>query len=402
MRKLRVGVWLDDNYKAEAGGGFGYYNQLIKKISNWHFQDAGIVFLSINNQVSQVNFEAKHNLEWKPYQQSAKTRILNYAAKKLRLKSRANDYENKKAASEAQLKIELNQYVDIIYYPFPGCVFPDFPYIYTLWDLGHLSMYAFPEVSLNNVFEERKMDHDLYPHKALMVFAESEAGKKDIVNYLKINEERIKVVPIFPSEIVDENLVASQPGSIHKDLFFIHYPAQYWAHKNHYNLLMAFQQVLQNYPSIKLVLTGSDKGNKAYVQQVIKENNLGDHIIDLGFVSNEELKWLYLNSQGLVMPTFLGPTNMPLLEAAELNCPVACSNLSGHIEQLGDYGYYFDPKNPEEIAGTIVKMITDKGNNVNNTYRSNFNINNALTAIDQAFTELKNIRFCWGTSDQIY
>jgi glycosyltransferase involved in cell wall biosynthesis len=402
MRKLRVGVWLNDTYKAEAGGGFGYYYGLIKKISTIDFKDAEIVFLSMNNEISQVNFGAKHNLIWRPYRQTSKTRIINFVAKKFRIKGRENHYENKKIASEALLKKELNKYVDVIYYPFPGCVFPDFPYIYTLWDLGHLSMYSFPEVSMNNVFEERKLDHDHYPHRALMIFAESNAGKKDIIKYLKINEERIKVIPLFPSGIVHDDVTAAKPLTLGAHTFFIHYPAQYWAHKNHFNLLIAFRKVIEKYPDIKLILTGSDKGNKTYVQQLIKEYDLENHIIELGFVSNEELKWLYLNSQGLVMPTFLGPTNMPLLEAAELGCPIACSGLEGHIEQLGDYGYYFDPKNPEEIAGSICKMIEDKTNNIKRTYISNFNINNALIAIDQAFSDLKHIRFCWGSNDNIF
>ena len=301
-----------------------------------------------------------------------------------------------------ELKKELSRYVDVIYYPIPICAFPNFPYIYTLWDLGHLSTYAFPEVSMNGVFEARKKHHDFLPQKALMVFAESESGRKDITKYLGINEERIKVVPLFPSEIVNGEIAPSIPKKLYPDLTFIHYPSQYWAHKNHYNLLVAFTKVIARFPSVKLVLTGSDKGNKEYIKRVIMQYGLENQVIDLGFVSNEELKWLYMNSKGLVMPTFLGPTNMPLLEAAALNCPIACSRLDGHVEELGDYGYYFDPKNPEEMANAICSMIEDKTNNATRVYKNNFNIDNALMAIDAAFSELKNIRFCWGTNDEIY
>ena len=255
---------------------------------------------------------------------------------------------------------------------------------------------------MNNVFEGRKYHHDHYPHKALMIFAESNAGKQNIIKYLQINAARIKVVPLFPSEIVNEDIVPKLPETLAPDLFFIHYPAQYWAHKNHFNLLIAFRILIEKFPAIKLILTGSDKGNKEYIKQLIAEYHLDSSVIDLGFVSNEELKWLYLHSRGLVMPTFLGPTNMPLLEAAELDCPVACSKLDGHVEQLGDYGYYFDPSNPEEIASTICTMINDTTNNIKRIYKNNFNINNAIESIDKAFSELKYIRFCWGTNDDIY
>ena len=28
MKKLRIGVWINDNIKPESGGAFGYYNEL--------------------------------------------------------------------------------------------------------------------------------------------------------------------------------------------------------------------------------------------------------------------------------------------------------------------------------------------------------------------------------------
>ncbi|MEZ4879119.1 MAG: glycosyltransferase [Chitinophagales bacterium] len=89
-----------------------------------------------------------------------------------------------------------------------------------------------------------------------------------------------------------------------KGEIFIHYPAQFWSHKNHYNLLLAFKVIIK-YPNLKLILTGSNKGNKAYIINLINHLDLSQKVIDLGFISREELKWLYLNSFGLVMPTFL-------------------------------------------------------------------------------------------------
>lgn len=402
MRKLRVGIWLSSNFKPEVGGGFSYYNQLIKKMIDYEFRDAEIVFLSQNNEVDHVSAIRKHNIQWVPYKEPKRNRLFSFIERKFNHEKINNLRKNRIAENKKSLKRELDQYVDIIYYPLPICIFPDFPYIYTLWDLGHLSMYAFPEVSMNNIFEDRKYHHDLYPAKALMIFAESNSGKKEIGKYLQINEDRIKVIPLFPSEIVNENIIAIQPKTINKDLFFIHYPAQYWAHKNHYNLLQAFKQVIVKYPLLKLILTGSDRGNKDYIKSLIMEWGLTDHIIDLGFVATEELKWLYQNSKGLVMPTFLGPTNMPLLEAAVLGCPVACSKLEGHEEQLGSYGYYFDPKNVEEISSSISKMIEDGKNDIKRSYKNNFNIDNAFIEMDKAFSEIMHIRFCWGIKDDSY
>ena len=63
------------------------------------------------------------------------------------------------------------------------------------------------------------------------------------------------------------------------------------------------------------------------------------------------------------MPTLLGPTNMPLLEAACLDCPVICSDLEGHREMLGDYALYFNPYSPEDISFTLGSFLSTKAKN---------------------------------------
>ncbi|MDB5228486.1 MAG: hypothetical protein JWN78_2679 [Bacteroidota bacterium] len=397
MRKLRVGVWLNDDIMPEHGGGYGYYTQLINKFNSFEFKDAEIIFLNNTPLSRNPVYGNYYKIIWQPLPYN---KMLNFLAKLSIISSLFPSLKkrllNINKEHQKKLDKELNAVVDIIYYVVPDCVFPDFPYIYTLWDLGHLTMYAFPEVSMNGIFESRKKHIDNYLHKALLIFTESEAGKSDAIKYLNINENRIKVVPTFPSGIIHEDVLAQKPAKLEDGLFFIHYPAQYWVHKNHYNLLLAFKNVLQEFPTLRLIFTGSDKGNKEYIFKMIDELGLKDKIIDLGFIPEEELKWVYLNSLGLVMPTFLGPTNMPLIEAAKLGCPVACSNIAGHKEQLSSYGYYFNPSDPSEMSDCIIRMITDRKNGIRREYIDSFNITNTIRSIDSAFSELKHIRLCWG------
>ena len=390
MQKLRVGVWLNDSIKPRDGGGFGYYTQLINKINS------EIVFLSNLNYEHDLPFKY-YKVKWKP---SKLKKISLLFVKLLSVSALFSSFRNILKSiddkHDAKLKKELYQMVDVIYYPFPECIFPSFPYIYTLWDLGHLSMFAFPEVNSNEVFENRESYHRHLVEKALMLFAESNTGKKDIIKYYNINVDRIRIVPLFPSSVIEKNRISQKPEKLEEGCFFIHYPAQFWPHKNHYNLLIAFSQLVKEFPFLKLVLMGSDKGNKDNIFQTIKRLQLTEDVVDLGFTSIGELKWIYQHSQGLVMSTFLGPTNMPLLEAAELGCPVACSNLPGHIEQLGDYGYYFNPLSPDDIYHQVRLMITDKMNHQIMPYVSKFNIDAAMQSIDAAFSDLIKIRFCWG------
>ncbi|MDP3996385.1 MAG: glycosyltransferase [bacterium] len=401
MKKLRVGIWLDSSVNPRSGGGYSYLNELSEALAKYPFKDAEVVFLSDKENIfSQLGHKT---ITWEPRKVAILKKLLKITITlnpfnlNPLLRVFKKTIERKINKNDQKLQKDIYRHADIVYYLTPGVVHHNISYIYTFWDVGHISSYAFPEFTKDIIFEKRTAHYDVIPRKALMVFTESEAGKKECEKYLNIKEDKIKVVPIFPSGVVVPKCKSSKPERMAEDDFFIHYSAQYWAHKNHYNLLVAMCSVVKMFPKIKLVLTGSDKGNKKYILKTITDLKLENNVIDLGFVSLEELRWLYNKSQGLVMPTLLGPTNMPLLEAAELDCPVACTNLPGHVEQLGNYGYYFDGLDPDDIANQIMLMLNDKKDGkVKKYYDSKFNINNALKAIDEAFSTLKRIRSCWG------
>lgn len=398
LKKLRVGVWVPDNYDPKSGGGYSYYAYLANELNTYKFTDAEIIFISFNLDLEKIPFQNRYSVKSK-----IKYNIVERVFKKLNY-----DPLGSIKSKQKKLKAELNEVVDIIYYPVPtftlgGNSIDNFPFVCTLWDLSHISCYSFPELSMNGVFEYRKPHLDKIVYKALKVFTESEAGKNDAVKYLNLSPGRVSVIPLFPSDIVTANCDIEKPEGIDENDFFIHYPAQFWTHKNHYNLVFAFKKILETYPSLKLILCGSDKGNKEYILDLINQLQLEDRIITLGFVKNEELKWIYKHSAGLVMPTFLGPTNMPVIEAAELGCPVACSDFEGHREQLGDYGYYFNPISPDSIADGIFRMISDNKNGIKRKGFSNkFTISNTLMELDKAFSEIRSIRFCWGSFDEIF
>ena len=126
---------------------------------------------------------------------------------------------------------------------------------------------------------------------------------------------------------------------------------------------------------------------------------LENEIIQLGLVSLKELKWLYQNSISLVMPTLLGPTNMPLMEAYFLGCNVICSDFAGHREQLGDYAFYFDPLNAEDMANQMDLVYSKYQTNKNEVIP--YNNQHIINALEKIFDKAKKIRRNWGTKDDI-
>lgn len=401
---MKIGVWLNDTINPNVGGGFSYTERLVNLIDRKKFeQPIEIVF--ITDATQKLPF-----LKEVVYLNTSKIRKLNFFQKIIRKLSKRysflkkvheNNVRAKTNLIEAYTKRLLVQHnIDIIYYLLQQEIHvKDFPFISTNWDLGHLTMKPFPEVIENGEFEFRERWYREDLKKAVAIFSDSEAGKQELIKHLRIDKNRIFVLPIFPGRVIKLEVPLEQQkqildsfGLTHQNYFF--YPAQFWEHKNHINLISAFKLFSQKFPKVKLVFTGSDKGNLNKIKALVKKENLEDFIVYLGFVDLDEINTLYKNAIALVMPTFLGPTNMPPLEARSLNCPILCSDFIGHREQLGEGAIYFNPESINKIYEKLTEImdkntreqLLDKAKEVD--ANSIFNGDKAIEILEQNLLDL--------------
>lgn len=280
----------------------------------------------------------------------------------------------------------------------------DFPYIVTLLDLEHLTHPYFPEVSRNNVWNEREKKFHESLRRAVYIITGTNAGKDQIHSYYQVDKQKIKVlpypVPDLSSELIDEGIVTTlNQYAIPKDFLF--YPAQFWPHKNHIGLLYALSILKEKHKLIiPVVFVGSDKGNLNYIKTTIKDLNLLSQVYILGFVPLDVLTSLYKKALALVFPTFFGPDNLPPLEAFKLGCPVLASKVAGANEQLGEAALLFDPNNPLEIA-TAIKSIYEnfplRNKLIQKGYEraAKFNVDDYVRSVFQLLDKFENIRKCW-------
>lgn len=412
---MKVGIWLNEHINKELGGGFSYTDKLIKLIDEYSFsKDVEIVFIT---KESNIRFYKKEVINLEYYSTKLKTSLKQDVKKFIINKISYLKFIKKNADNRAQAK-QVNEYykfqllkegVSVIFYPIQTqCYVADFPFIATNWDIGHLSMFAFPEVTHSRIFENRDDWYQKKLRKALAIFVESDTGKEELTTYLNINPARIKVFPIFPGAVIMQKVAIEKQirilkkFDINKEEYFF-YPAQFWAHKNHYNLILAFKELVKTKPNAKLVFTGSDKGNLKYIKHIITKYKLSNNVLHLGFLGLEEIYVLYKNAISLVFPSFLGPTNMPLLEAQALGCPVLCSDLNGHKLQLGDGALYFDPLKQESIYSTLLKVMDDEVRNFI-LERAKENLNNSklkdsdiMKSFESNLMEISKYRNCWGS-----
>ena len=103
-------------------------------------------------------------------------------------------------------------------------------------------------------------------------------------------------------------------------------------------------------------------GNKEYVLEKVKKFDLGDQVSFLDFVSNDDLFHLYKNTRALLMPTYFGPTNIPPIEAVEMNIPIIYSDDKYVKEQFQNATYKLDLDNVDSLVDVLLKFATNKEN----------------------------------------
>jgi len=240
-----------------------------------------------------------------------------------------------------------------------------------------------------NSYINKRHTYEYIYLKSEFVVCESNAGKNELMNFFGISENKIHIVPMIPSQVIKEEIKPKKPNFIKDNEEFIFYNSRFVPYKNHVSLIRAFKLYIEEFNSdIKLFLCGSDEGTKNHLLRLINELELENKIIITNFISIEELKYLYLNALGLVMPTFLGPTNMPPIEALTLGCKVAISDLDGHREQLGNNAIYFNPYDIQEIKTAIYKLIKSEPPILHSINRLNTEIFKKL--FDQTFCVVNN------------
>lgn len=245
----------------------------------------------------------------------------------------------------------------------PGEVF-ELPYMAVVWDLQHRLQPWFPEVSINGNWQHRDTTYTAVLGRAAAVIVGTEAGKLEVERFFRVDPSRILInphpTPQFAASAIEATSSIRTKYQISGDYLF--YPAQFWAHKNHVNLLLALQLLRNRFERpLSLALAGSDQGNLHHVKETTRRLGLSDRVHFLGFVPREDLVELYRQAFALSYVTFFGPENLPPLEAFALGCPVIASEVSGSREQLQDAVLYVDPTSPEQIAEAVIRLGHEEG-----------------------------------------
>lgn len=247
------------------------------------------------------------------------------------------------------------------------------PYVTAIHDLQHRLQPEFPEVSANGEWERREYYFRNVTHCATLLLADSEVGKEDILHFYGsygVTPDKVKVLPYLPACYLAMDVSESERQRVrtlyHLPERYLFYPAQFWPHKNHVRIVQALGLVKQEHRlKVSVVFCGSyneEIRERTFRKVMSLASQLGveKQIHYLGYVPDEDMSGIYAEAVALVMPTFFGPTNIPILEAWAFGCPVLTSDIRGVREQVQDAGVLVDPRSVEAIADGMYRLWTGR------------------------------------------
>lgn len=218
------------------------------------------------------------------------------------------------------------------------------PYILTVHDL---ILFKFGDTFFKSSTGKQQIEKAA--KNANRIIAISENTKKDLIEILNINPEKIDVIYHgYNKPISTTNL-----GSYGKYILFVGRRSLY---KNFIFFAEAVSKLLNKEKDIKLVCVGSPFNYEEIT--IFSRLGISNQAIAIN-VDDSSLNGLYSDALVFVFPSLYEGFGMPILEAFANNCPVCLSNTSCFPEIAGDAGVYFNPYDRESILNAIEKVIYD-------------------------------------------
>jgi glycosyltransferase involved in cell wall biosynthesis len=261
-----------------------------------------------------------------------------------------------------------------------------FPLVYTLYDLGFMDHPEWTSEENRLGCFEGVYRSSLY---ADFIVCISEYSRKRFLEYFPhFPEERIGVVyPTSRFEKVTKH--GNRPTTLEgiREKGFWLCVSTIEPRKNQLRLLDAYKRYLDE-SEAKLPLIYA--GGKGWLMDdfiiKIRERGLEQKVILTGYVSDEELVWLYQNCFGNLYPALYEGFGLPVLEGMQFGAPTACSNTTSLPEVVGEAGAQLDPI--EEGLWTEFMLRLEKLPD----YRQKLSRSSPIQA--GKFTSLKSSRDC--------
>jgi glycosyltransferase involved in cell wall biosynthesis len=234
------------------------------------------------------------------------------------------------------------------------------PSAVTVPDLQHE---FFPEFFDHDTLHWRRQTFRPSVHHANAVFTISEYSKKTIVDRFGIDPGKLTVVGLDVDEEFRKPTTAEAAREFLKlnlPSDYLYYPANFWPHKNHSNLLSAVKLLTKSlFPNLHLVLTGAPSTGADRIKAEIAGLGLKSHVHLLSYQSRAVIAEIYRHARALAFVSRFEGFGIPLLEAFHTGTPAVTSRAASCPEVAAGAAVLVDEMDPESIAHGIRSLLED-------------------------------------------
>jgi len=268
----------------------------------------------------------------------------------------ANDYQCFEDQEQHQLLCKEN--IGLVYAPFGNTDYsrPGVPTIIMIHDLLHRD---FPHSLPAEEIQHRETFFSNMLSLAECIQVNSEYTKSRLVDCYEVPADQIFVthLPVHSRLKRTGEPFSGQNDTV--DPFFL-YPSNFWVHKNHEILVVAYQKYLHELgdKAWRLVFTGHEDDRKNEIRSLVRNLGLEHKVEFLGYVSDDELTSYWSGAQALVFPSLHEGFGIPILEAMHFQLPIIAHNGTSLPEVAGDAAHFCDCRNPFSLSEAMIEVST--------------------------------------------
>jgi len=248
------------------------------------------------------------------------------------------------------------RHVDLLYAPFGMISYPNcsLPMVAMVVDLLHRD-YPF------SISEKEREWREQY-FRQMVACADRFQVISDYTGERLVQHYRVPLEKIFRTYLPIQNRLKVTATDLSNNQRYFFYPANFWPHKNHEVLLIAYQIYHRQggTDAWKLVLTGSDDPRRKMLQELASCLGIEKDVIFKGHVSEGELAQLFSNASALVFPSLHEGFGIPPIEAMNLGVPVLTSDSGSLREVVGESALKVDARKPLELASAMGRIASSE------------------------------------------
>jgi len=208
------------------------------------------------------------------------------------------------------------------------------------------------------IFEEKMLE------QANKIIAVSQFTKRELLEYYKVPEEKIRVIhngvdtnKFEPAK--DKRKIKEELGFKPNDLAIVSVGRLY-ARKGLFTLIESMPAVIKRFKNAKFIISG--KGQSDEMRKLIthaEKIGVKDNIIFTGYYPDKKLPKLYQAADVFAFSTFYEHHPFAILEALSTGLPVVTTSVGGIPETIESEknGFLVEPFNPKRFADRILYLL---------------------------------------------